>query len=246
MMAPAGERYSGAGFAWSSGLAQERAQPGCPAPGSVTVERSSRTLRQARLARSAWRCLSTKPSKHPSSVDKNPERQPTRAVATVDVDPASGRARLSYRRAAHLFGARTGATLHQLRHSALTHAAEEGTNLPMLLARSRHASVRSLERYARPGPEAGARTMAESDPARRRRGCSRLGAMAVDEPPTTCDGGPGDDRSPRQAQVSFGSGYACQIRCFRERRATTQDNTKLTTPSTATTAQKTLGTPLGA
>src|SRR5664280_2289087 len=29
-----------------------------------------------------------------------------------------------------------------------------GTNTPMLLARSRHASMRSLERYARPGPEA--------------------------------------------------------------------------------------------
>ncbi len=90
-------------------------------------------------------------------------------MASLDVDPDSGRARLSYRRAAHLFGTRTGWTLHQLRHSALTHAAEDGTNLPMLLARSRHASVRSLKRYARPGPEAVARRVAESDPARRRR-----------------------------------------------------------------------------
>jgi integrase/recombinase XerD len=49
--------------------------------------------------------------------------------------------------------------LHQLRHSALTHAAEDGTNLP-LLARSRHASVHSLERYAR--------HLAQTDPARRR------------------------------------------------------------------------------
>jgi len=95
-------------------------------------------------------------------------RRPAGAVAGVDLDPASGRARLSYRRAAELFRARTGWTLHQLRHSALTHAAEDGTNLPMLLARSRHASVRSLERYARPGPEAIARHLAETDPARRR------------------------------------------------------------------------------
>jgi integrase/recombinase XerD len=95
-------------------------------------------------------------------------RRPTRAVAGLDLDPTSGRARLSYRRAAELFHARTGWTLHQLRHSALTHAAEDGTNLPMLLARSRHASVRSLERYARPGPEAVARHLAETDPARRR------------------------------------------------------------------------------
>ena len=60
------------------------------------------------------------------------------------------------------------ALLHQLRHSALTHTAEDGTNLPLLLARSRHASVRSLERSARPGPEAVARHLAETDPARRR------------------------------------------------------------------------------
>ena len=40
-----------------------------------------------------------------------------------------------------------GWTLHQLRHSLLTHEAEAGTSTPMLLARSRHASVRPLERY---------------------------------------------------------------------------------------------------
>jgi len=75
------------------------------------------------------------------------ERQPTRAVPSVDRCPVTGRARLSYRRAAELFSEAThGWTLHQLRHSALTHAAEDGTNTPILLARSRHASVRSLER----------------------------------------------------------------------------------------------------
>jgi len=62
-----------------------------------------------------------------------------------------------------------GWTLHQLRHSLLTHEAEDGTSTPMLLARSRHASVRSLERYARPGPEAVARHVAAADPAARRR-----------------------------------------------------------------------------
>jgi integrase/recombinase XerC/integrase/recombinase XerD len=97
------------------------------------------------------------------------DRRPTRAVPTVDRCPVTGRARLSYRRAAELFSAAThGWTLHQLRHSALTHAAEDGTNTPILLARSRHASVRSLERYARPSPEAVARYVAEHDPARRR------------------------------------------------------------------------------
>jgi integrase/recombinase XerD len=47
-------------------------------------------------------------------------RRPTHAAAALDLDPVSGRARLSYRRAAELFQAHTGWTLHQLRHSALT------------------------------------------------------------------------------------------------------------------------------
>ncbi|MET7541219.1 hypothetical protein [Streptomyces sp. NPDC005507] len=62
-----------------------------------------------------------------------------------------------------------GFTLHRLRHSALTDGAERGTSTHMLLARSRHASVRSLERYARPGVDAVARHIAERDPAARRR-----------------------------------------------------------------------------
>lgn len=93
---------------------------------------------------------------------------------------------LSYRRAEEIFEENTrllanplaspddivdldGWTLHRLRHSALTHDAEDGTSTPMLLARSRHASVRSLERYARPGVDSVARHLAERDPAARRR-----------------------------------------------------------------------------
>ncbi|MEV7395360.1 PmrA [Streptomyces sp. NPDC091215] len=47
--------------------------------------------------------------------------------------------------------------------------AEGGTSTTMLLARSSHASVRSLERYARPGVDAVARHVAERDPAARRK-----------------------------------------------------------------------------
>jgi integrase/recombinase XerD len=117
-------------------------------------------------------------------------RRPARPAASLDLCPATGRARLSYRRAAELFEQHTrrlahpaaspagldtldGWTLHQLRHSMLTHEAEDGTNTPTLLARSRHASVRSLERYARPGPEAVARHVAAADPAARRRAPGR-------------------------------------------------------------------------
>jgi integrase/recombinase XerD len=108
------------------------------------------------------------------------DRKPTRAVASIDLCPITGRARLSYRRAAEIFEEVTrpladpvdqaqGWTLHQLRHSMLTHEAENGTNTATLLARSRHASVRSLERYARPGAEAVAAHVAATDPAARRR-----------------------------------------------------------------------------
>jgi integrase len=80
-----------------------------------------------------------------------------------------------YRRAAELFEQATAAcpggpwTLHQLRHSALTHAAEAGANTATLLAYSGHTSVASLARYARVSPEALARWQPRRDPAARRR-----------------------------------------------------------------------------
>lgn len=92
-----------------------------------------------------------------------------------DVDQASGRARLSYRRAAEGFEQATAKmpegpwTLHQLRHSALTHAAEDGASTPTLLAFSGHADVRSLARYARVSAEALSRWQNERDEARRGR-----------------------------------------------------------------------------
>jgi integrase len=93
----------------------------------------------------------------------------SRAPAALDRDPTTGRARLSYRRAAEIFSAAApGRTLHQLRHSAITHLAEEGVPLPLLMAKSRHASLRTLQRYARPSVDAVARLTAEHDPARRR------------------------------------------------------------------------------
>ncbi len=94
---------------------------------------------------------------------------PSRSGALRDLDPTTGHARLSYRRAAEIFTAASGgATLHHLRHSALTHLAEEGVPTVLLMAKSRHASLRTLQRYARPGVEAVARLTAEHDPVRRR------------------------------------------------------------------------------
>jgi integrase/recombinase XerC/integrase/recombinase XerD len=98
------------------------------------------------------------------------ERRARVQLPPADLDPESGRARLSYRQAEGIFKAASGgATLHQLRHSALTHAAEDGTSTPMLMARSGHTSVRSLAKYARVSAEALKRHQAATDPARRRR-----------------------------------------------------------------------------
>jgi site-specific recombinase XerD len=94
----------------------------------------------------------------------------SRAPARDDLDPTTGRARLSYRRAAEIFtDATSGATLHQLRHSAISHLAEDNVPLPLLMAKSRHVSLRTLQRYARPSVEAVARLTAEHDPTARRR-----------------------------------------------------------------------------
>lgn len=91
-------------------------------------------------------------------------------LAAADIDPETGKARLSYRRAAELFEEATGGfTLHQLRHSALTHAAEDGANTATLLAYSGHTSVASLAKYARVSPEALGRWQQQRDPATRKR-----------------------------------------------------------------------------
>jgi integrase len=86
-----------------------------------------------------------------------------------DIHQASGRARLGYRRAEEIFKAASGGkTLHQLRHTALTLAAENGASTSMLMAYSGHTSVASVIPYSRPSPEALGRWQAERDPARRR------------------------------------------------------------------------------
>jgi integrase len=89
----------------------------------------------------------------------------------IDVNPTTGKARLSYRRVAELFDAHTTALPggpFTLRHFVLTHAAEAGASTLMLMALSGHTSVRSLAKYARVSAEALGRWQAERDPAARR------------------------------------------------------------------------------
>ncbi|GAA1686475.1 hypothetical protein GCM10009733_098930 [Nonomuraea maheshkhaliensis] len=72
-----------------------------------------------------------------------------RAPATADIDPTTGRGRLSYPRAEYLFKTasaeldphRQGWTLHQLRHSALQHLAQAGRTAPKLQAKRAATSI---------------------------------------------------------------------------------------------------------
>lgn len=82
----------------------------------------------------------------------------------TDLDP-DGRARLSYDTAERIFkNHSSGGTLHDLRHSSLTHAAEDGMNTPMLKRKSGHRSLTSLGRYSRPSVDALARWQDAHDP----------------------------------------------------------------------------------
>ncbi|MGF1596880.1 MAG: hypothetical protein ACFCVK_08085 [Acidimicrobiales bacterium] len=82
----------------------------------------------------------------------------------------TGLGRLSCQMAWKLFSQATnGQTLHQLRHSALTHLGEEGVSAILLQAKSRHHDPRTLARYAKPGIEAVAALTAHHDQRRRHR-----------------------------------------------------------------------------
>lgn len=102
---------------------------------------------------------------------------PARTPAAADLCPHTGRARLSYERAEYQFKHTTrpldpagdGFTLHQLRHSRLTHLGEDGWSAPMLMALSGHENLRTLGIYVNPSPEAVAAALANHDPNRRRR-----------------------------------------------------------------------------
>lgn len=103
--------------------------------------------------------------------DLKPGPRRASAAKTRDVDPETGRTRLSYGRARALIEQYTGGeiTLHQLRHSSLTHLAEAGVGTTTLMAKSGHKNLRSLQRYARPSFAAvQAATELLSEPPRRR------------------------------------------------------------------------------
>ena len=82
-------------------------------------------------------------------------RRPNVIPARGDECPHTRRGRLSYERASTIFKqARGGWTLHQLRHSSLTHLGEKGASTTLLQAKSRHQDPRTLAIYTKPGNEA--------------------------------------------------------------------------------------------
>ena len=92
-----------------------------------------------------------------------------RVTAAAHLDPESGRARLSYEMAEQLFKQATkGKTLHQLRHSRLTHLGDQNVSAPLLMAISGHKQLSTLQQYVKPSQDAVAKLMADTDPDRRR------------------------------------------------------------------------------
>jgi|KBSSwiStaDraftv2_1062776.scaffolds.fasta_scaffold02927_12 integrase len=69
-----------------------------------------------------------------------------------DLCPDTGRARLGYDRARILLGQHgDGLRLHQLRHSAATHLGDANTSANVIMAKTGHRSLRSVQRYVKPG-----------------------------------------------------------------------------------------------
>src|SRR5664280_855891 len=75
-----------------------------------------------------------------------PHRQAT--IDPRDICPETSRARLGYDRARILLGHYgDGLRLHQLRHSAATHLGEAGIDATVIMAKTGHKSLRTLQRY---------------------------------------------------------------------------------------------------
>ena len=79
-----------------------------------------------------------------------PHRQAT--IDPRDICPETSRARLGYDRARILLGHYgDGLRLHQQRHSAATHLGEAGIDATVIMSKTGHKSLRTLQRYVRPG-----------------------------------------------------------------------------------------------
>ncbi len=97
-------------------------------------------------------------------------RAPEGTARSGEVDPASRRLRMTYRTAERHLGTATtssvapaGWDLHDLRHSRLTHAGEDGATEADLMNLSGHEDRRTLQRYLKPSKEGTHRRLDEID-----------------------------------------------------------------------------------
>lgn len=90
-------------------------------------------------------------------------------TAARDRDEETGQIRLGYDRCRILLAQYgDGLRLHQLRHSAATHLGEANVSTAVIMAKTGHKSLRSVQRYVRPGTAAVAEaTEILSSPSRR-------------------------------------------------------------------------------
>jgi hypothetical protein len=78
-------------------------------------------------------------------------RAPEGTARSGQVDPRSRRLRMTHRTTErHLGAATAGWDLHDMRHSRLTHAGEDGTTEADLMNLSGHENRRTLQRYLKP------------------------------------------------------------------------------------------------
>lgn len=85
-------------------------------------------------------------------------------VPDADLDPSSGLRRMTYRTAARRLDRATGGwSPHDLRHSRLTHAGEDGATEADLMNLSGHKDRRTLQRYLSPSKEGTHRRLDQLD-----------------------------------------------------------------------------------
>ena len=93
-----------------------------------------------------------------------------RVTAAADLDPASGRARLSYEMAEQLFKERCQAARPSTSSGIPgSPTSRQERQRPLLMAISGHKQLSSLQQYVKPSQGAVAKLMADTDPDRRRR-----------------------------------------------------------------------------
>lgn len=87
--------------------------------------------------------------------DRRPGPHRLATTDARDIDQETGMVRLGYDRARILLAKYgDGLRLHQLRHSAATHLGEANVSTAVIMAKTGHKSLRSVQRYVRPGPAA--------------------------------------------------------------------------------------------